>query len=221
MMTVAVSLALLTACGGGGDGVVDGGGDGGGADDTIKTLKKTGQTKSYDAYGNEVTDGSIKDDGFYQKGIEPSYTRDDASNIVTDHVTGLMWQDDAAVISVSKQWLTDANYATCSNDKTDPACFDTTGDTAATYCSELVMGGYEDWRLPTIAELQGIIDHGVIFKAMDSTFQNYDDEDHYWSSTSAVGDEDNAWSVSFDYGYVNSVFNKDHGDYVRCVRDGE
>ncbi len=57
--------------------------------------KKTGQTKSYDTDGNEVTDGSIKDDGFYQKGVDPSYTRDDVKEIVIDHITGLQWQDDA------------------------------------------------------------------------------------------------------------------------------
>jgi len=49
-------------------------------------LKKTGQTKSYDKDGNEVTDGSLKDDGYYQKGVDPSYTRDDVKEIVIDHI---------------------------------------------------------------------------------------------------------------------------------------
>ena len=48
---------------------------------------KTGQTKSYNEAGTEVLDNSIKDDGFYQTGVTPSYTRDDATNIVTDHIT--------------------------------------------------------------------------------------------------------------------------------------
>jgi len=60
---------------------------------TSTQVKKTGQTKSYDTDGNEVTDGSIKDDGYYQKGVTPSYTRDDTTEIVTDHITGLQWQD--------------------------------------------------------------------------------------------------------------------------------
>lgn len=52
-------------------------------------LKKTGQTVSY--YAN--------DDGDYQKGITPSYSRDDAKEVVTDNVTGLMWQDDATTVT--------------------------------------------------------------------------------------------------------------------------
>ena len=46
------------------------------------TLKKTGQTKSY--YPG--------DDGYYQIGVTPSYTR--SNDVVKDHITGLQWQDD-------------------------------------------------------------------------------------------------------------------------------
>jgi len=38
------------------------------------TLKQTGQKKSYDVDGREVTHGTVKDDGFYQAGIKPNYT---------------------------------------------------------------------------------------------------------------------------------------------------
>lgn len=187
--------------------------------DSLVAPKKTGQTTSYDAVGNVVADGSLKDDGYYQKGTTPSYTRDDVNETVTDNVTGLMWQDDAAVASVQKQWLTDDNYNTCSNDKTDPACFDTTGDTATTYCSELVMGGYDDWRLPTSVELEGIVNYGVSNPSIDSTFQN-SASSSYWSSSSIVGDEDYAWFVYFYYGGVYGD-DKDYNRYVRCVRDGQ
>jgi len=67
---------------------------------TITTLKKTGQTTSYTAY----------DDGYYQTGVTPSYTRDDTNDIVTDNLTGLMWQDDTLV---TKPWLTTTNDYTC------------------------------------------------------------------------------------------------------------
>jgi len=163
----------------------------------LSILKKTGQTKSYDEGGNEVADGTQRDDGYYQKGTTASYTRDDVNEVVTDNLTGLMWQDDDAVASVTKQWLTSDNYTTCSNDTTDPACLDTTGDTATTYCTDLVMGGYEDWRLPTSVELEGIVDYGRSNPAIDSTFQNTSSS-YYWSSTSAVGDEYYAWIVDFD-----------------------
>lgn len=156
LLLMSVAVVMFTACGGGGSGT--------GGQTKTDVIKKTGQTKSYDASGNEVTDNSLKDDGFYQKGITPSYTRDDANEIVTDHVTELMWQDDADAASVIKPWLTPANYSTCSTDTASSACEDTSGDTAATYCTTLTLGGYSDWRLPTLTELENIVDYGKIFQ---------------------------------------------------------
>ena len=118
-------LLVLTACGGGG-GTQD---DGNQSVTSTSTLpKKTGQTKSYDESGTEVLDNSIKDDGFYQAGITASYTRDDATNIVTDHITNLQWQDDANASTILKPWVTTANY-------NDGNYTDTSGDTATTYCA--------------------------------------------------------------------------------------
>jgi len=187
--------------------------------DPFVAPKKTGQTTSYDADGNVVADGTQRDDGHYQKGTTPSYTRDDGNETVLDNLTGLVWQDDSAVASVRKQWLSDDNYNTCRNDTTDPACFDTTGDTATTYCANLVMGGFEDWRLPTSVELEGIVNYGARRPAIDSTFSNTASS-YYWSSTSFVGVEVNAWFVYFNNGDVNGNL-KDANDYVRCVRDGQ
>ena len=185
---------------------------------TTGIIKKTGQTKSYDVNGTEVTDNSLKDDGYYQKGVTPQYTR--ASDIVTDELTGLMWQDDAAVSSVTKQWLTDENYNTCSNDTSSPACNDTSGDTAATYCSELTLGGYTDWRLPTSTELEGIVDYGRVNPAIDTTYFNNVSSNYYWSSTTYEGYKGSAWIVRFYGGYVDDYY-KDLSIYVRCVRDGQ
>jgi len=183
-------------------------------------LKKTGQTKSYDKDGNEVTDGSIKDDGFYQKGVDPSYTRDDAKEIVTDHITGLQWQDDANASSVKKQWLTDDNYDKCTNDGNDTACYDTSGDTAATWCENLTLGGYTDWRLPTAKELDGIVDYGRRDPAIDPTFQHAAATDYYWSSSTYEVSHDGAWGVDFCGGY-RYAYRKDGSYYVRCVRAGQ
>ena len=188
--------------------------------DPFVAPKKTGQTISYDQGGNIVADGSLKDDGYYKKGTTPSYTRDDENETVLDNIRGLMWQDDASVASVTKQWLSDANYVTCYTDTTDLACFDTTGDTATTYCSDLVMGGFEDWRLPRSVELEGIVNYGVSNQAIDSIFQNTA-SDFYWTSTSFVGVEDSAWIVNFINGDVNGNGGKGNNNYVRCVRDGQ
>jgi len=176
------------------------------------TLKKTGQTKSYDVDGNKVLDKSQKDDGFYQKGVDVNYTRDSDKEIVIDHLTGLMWQDDSAVASVQKPWVIQENW--------DAGDYNNTlGDTANAYCNELVLGGYEDWRLPTIVELQNIVNDEASNPAMDIIFINVYNS-NYWSSTTNHHFHYSAWVVLFGYG-SSSHNSKNRSFYVRCVREGK
>ena len=158
--------------------------------------KKTGQTKSYDASGNEVTDGSIKDDGFYQKGTTPSYTRDDATNIVTDHITGLQWQDNVEAKTVTKNWTDAQSY----------------------YSSLSLDGG--GWRLPSIDELMYIADRSKLIPAIDTTYFQNVASIYYWSSTTVVGYEVVAWDVRFRNGY-DGWSSKSSSNFVRCVRGGQ
>ncbi len=174
-------------------------------------LTKTGQIKSYDESGTEVTDGSIKDDGFYQMGVNPNFTRDDAKEIVTDHLTGLEWQDDAAATSVIKKWITQDNWDAKYYD-------DTSGDTATTYCETLSLDG-DGWRLPTLSELQGLVNPMNAYPAMYSVFQNKLSES-YWSSSRSSTQNTNAWRVHFQWGYQYSNF-KNTSYHIRCVRGEE
>jgi hypothetical protein len=123
-----------------------------------------------------------------------------------------MWQDDPAVASVTKPWVTQANY-----DAQDYN--NTVGDTATTYCSELVMGGFEDWRLPTVVELQGIVNDGRYNPSIDEVFINTYNN-YYWSSTSHQSVPNTAWIVNFGYGYTFDGY-KYYSTYVRCVRAGQ
>jgi len=174
-------------------------------------VKKTGQKNSYDVDGNEVTDKSLKDDGFYQIGVDVNYTRDADKETVTDHLTDLIWQDDSAVASVKKPWIIQENWNAGDYNNT-------TGDTATTYCRELVLSGYEDWRLPTIVELQNIVNSGAYEPTLDATFINFANRDSsYWSSTTPNYLSGNVWMVSFSYGTSNRDY-KFYNYYVRCVR---
>jgi hypothetical protein len=147
-------------------------------------LKKTGQTTSYTPY----------DDGYYQTGVTPSYTRDDSKEIVTDNITGLMWQDNSEAKTLKLTW-----------------------QGAMDYCDGSSLGGYSDWRLPAVEELEDIVDYGRS-PSIDPTFKNVENT-WYWSSTSISGGTDHAWLVFFGYGYVYSNY-KGYDGYLRCVRAG-
>ena len=195
---VLLSVVLLNACSGG-PGGKDNKNDNTTESDATHLLKKTGQTKSYDDNGVEITDNSIKDDGYYQKGITPNYARDTTKKIVTDTITGLQWQDDAEAKTLTKNW-----------------------NEAQAYCQALTLGGYSDWRLPVIDELMYVADRSKRDPAINPAFQNARSED-YWSATSTVGDEDIAWRVDFDNGIGNGYHwvGKSSSLYVRCVRGKE
>ena len=115
---------------------------------------------------------------------------------------------------------------------------------AIVYVGNLRQCGYNDWRLPTIDEL------GEVVRACGGEFHcgdddksnnNADDEsyqacyeakgfvsrEYFWSSTSDITWEPNAWRVRFYFGDMSScskdaiyLYGLDIKDYsyVRCVR---
>jgi len=127
---------------------------------------------------------------------------DDDTDIFRDDDTGLMWQDDIEAKSVIKPWVTQANY--------DLGNYhDASGDTANTYCDNLSLGGYSDWRLPTRDELSRLFGK----KLNNTIFCNY------WSSSSYKNCNSNyAWGLFFGDG-MPSYMDKNDKRYVRCVRE--
>ncbi len=179
---------------------------------------KTGQVISYDNDGNVVTDGSIKDDGYYQLGAEHKYSR--SGNIVLDSTTGLEWQDD--VDPVEKFWLTIDNY-------NNHDYYNTDGDTAATYCQNLQVPGdpfpHPGWRLPTIGQLLTLVDLSQAYPASTHIFSHDPGVSWYWSYDTYAYDIKNAWILKIANGLLT---NHDQGKNsnatfkmpasVRCVR---
>lgn len=155
---------------------------------------KTGQTTTVFEF----------DDGNTTRGVARSYTRDGANETVTDHATGLMWQDNADVNDSSKtqRW-----------------------DGVITYCENLVLGGYSDWRAPSIEELFSIADkkrdNPLLDPAQGSTLDPtfvYVGIDYYWSSTlDANISSDKAWALFSPNGY-DILNSKSTYFNVRCVR---
>ena len=87
---------------------------------------------------------------------------------------------------------------------------------AKAYCAGLNLGG-TGWRLPTIKELQTIVDDSQTNPSIDTTAFPSTPADVFWSSSPLAGSSSYAWYVYFYLGYT------DYGDVfgavnVRCVR---
>jgi hypothetical protein len=127
-------------------------------------------------------------------------TSEDSDPVVTDLITGLMWQK---------------NYNTkpCSTCETPPYNW----QSALKYCESLDYGGYQDWRLPNINELISLFNYKKSDPVTD--FPDMQSSD-FWSSSSNVYYNQNAWSVYFSSGDIDDD-NKIKTKYsVCCVRLG-
>lgn len=163
-------------------------------------IKSTGQTKSYNTKGSEVTNGSLKDDGYYQKGKKAYYSRDNKKELVVDHITGLMWQDDERAARVKLPW------------------FSSSGVSAAAYCLDLEHAGYEDWYLPSIEELDSIVDRNKV-NGIDEKYFKHVILGSYWSSTRHAQYNTTAWAVNFYLAGMHTQLSKNNKFFIRCVRE--
>lgn len=139
---------------------------------------------------------------------------------VTDTRTGLMWQqttDDGSIRDKDNTytWSTGAPY------NPDGTAFFTF---LATLNGPTPFAGYGDWGLPTITELQTIVDLaqpgcGSGSPCIDQTVFGPTQASFYWSATSLAGSPNDAHVVGFFNGFVGSGL-KTNFSYVRAVRGG-
>jgi len=91
---------------------------------------------------------------------------------------------------------------------------------AMEYAKSLSLDGKSDWRLPTAAELETLLDRSILYDKLRPIMRKevpFRDTLSYWSSTTFAPDTHNAWIVMFDGAYVLSYY-KSNSYYVRCVR---
>jgi hypothetical protein len=101
--------------------------------------------------------------------------------IVLDEARGLMWSRDDVV---------------------PKACKHAAAEKA---CRELRLGGFDDWRLPTIAELLTLVDYARHEPAIDVEKFPACKSAWYWTSTPAAWSSDFAWVVAFGFGLADGA----------------
>jgi hypothetical protein len=118
-----------------------------------------------------------------------------ANSSKQDDKTGLIWQDNKEITDNS------LNY-----------------DEAKTYCQDLKVDGFEDWRLPTLREYYTIVDLTQNRPALKNGFEIRDDG-RYWTATLfAKNPKNDAWYISMSYGEAEP-YKKSRIYHVRCVRN--
>jgi Protein of unknown function (DUF1566)/Bacterial TSP3 repeat len=129
---------------------------------------------------------------------------DNADGTVTDNSTGLIWMQDTD--DVRRTWRAGLDY-----------------------CENLGWGGSNDWRLPNIKELAGLIDTLVSDPAIDTALFDQTFSASYWSSSTNFNYVDYAYVVNFYVGHIydnlkgetddiDILLSKENQLYVRCVR---
>ncbi len=123
--------------------------------------------------------------------------KDNGNGTVTDHKTGLTWQQSGSDASMQYKDIDD--YIRKLNRKG--------------------LGGYNDWGMPTLEELASLLERQKMNgRYIDPIFDN--NQRWCWSADKYKGSAWSAWFVGFNYGYVDySVFDDDF--YVRLVRAGQ
>ena len=99
----------------------------------------------------------------------PSYM-DNGNGTITDNITGLMWQ------------------------KSDGG--EMTFENAAIYCTNLTLGGYSDWRLPTGFELFCINSYDNLNPALNTVYFTKTAAEYWWTSQVRADIETSVWVVN-------------------------
>jgi C1A family cysteine protease len=156
----------------------------------------TGNVPSYD-----------KCSGYYARAVRGGQARSfdnwiiNGDGTVTDPQTGLMWElktDDGGDRDKDNKY---------------------TWQEALDYCNNLDLGGYSDWRLPSINELTSLVDLSRYDPPVNTAYFPKTVTSYYWSSTSCAHPTYNAWRVAFKSG-TSSNGSKSSSYYVRAVRGG-
>lgn len=87
---------------------------------------------------------------------------------------------------------------------------------AAAYCAALTLRG-AGWRVPTIKELQTLVDESQVGPAIDEQAFPETQSSHFWSSSAVASFAIYTWTLNFADG-TDLWFPNEDPHHVRCVR---
>lgn len=133
--------------------------------------------------------------------LNPPDLTDNGDGTITDHLTGLMWEQ-----------KTEENEA-----------LSYTYSDALTYCDELALAGHQDWRAPTREEFSTVLNFGRVSPALDImyfplyTYANpY--EVYYWTTSTYHDDASQVWRMLISFGLIENGPIESSLHKIRCVR---
>ncbi len=155
-------------------------------------INATGQTLCYDQMGQVIETPTPQDalygqDANYLSGYQMSFV-DNGDGTITDLNTGLTWQQ-------------------------APPAEGTTWAQAKEYCENLELGGYDDWRMPTLKELFSISNFERGWPYIDTEFfylsNGISKDEQYWADnkyvgTTVEGRDDAAFGVNHVTGHIKA-----------------
>ncbi len=147
--------------------------------------------------------------------------------MVRDNSTGLIWEAKHNMDGVSHYedpgdadniytWY-DSNPNTNGGAAGTPGNSNTNTEAFLKALNKTRLGGYSDWRLPTVQELAGLVEAGVTNPSINTVYFPNTVASWYWSSSTSVLYPHQAWGVGFRYGRDSYNFKYFYG-CVRAVR---
>lgn len=150
---------------------------------------------------------------------------------VKDNVTGLIWEiktNDGGLRNMnhSYSWY-NSNPATNGGDvgtESGGTCYSAGRCDTEKFVADVNAAGLcgaKDWRMPTIDELQSIVDYSRFNPAIDTAWFPNTTSSWMWSSSPHAYYTSRAWNLNVYYGYVGSNDRHSNLRQVRLVRGGQ
>ena len=158
-------------------------------------LPRTGQTQCYDADGKPMPCRGTGQDGELQTGVkwpEPRFIA--RQGTVFDRLTNLYWLKNGDAGSGTMNWLEALNRVKDINEPLPETSL--------------------QWRLPTINELESLVDCSNHTPALPAEHPFENVRDVYWSSTTSFFEPDWAWALYLNKGATGVGFKRDNGFHL-------